>query len=211
MSTFKSYKSDAWEDPEINRRYEADAWTDCEFAKRYISDAWEEVWTAIKWMKVINDTLISGTIAGHITNTSDGQEGWGIWYFDGGDNGGGSATYYVEGDFTNPSISFDYDGFFGYTPGGTYTQAQVGKIDVYTRTTSGTESYTSAVSAVKVPDGYESYSTTLSGNFDRVGFRFTFMNWGSGTDSYGPQYLFNIYNILIDGKRSLPGEDCVHA
>lgn len=62
MSTFKSYKSDAWEDPTINKRYEADAWTDCEFAKRYISDAWEEIWTSMRVMTVASSTLTNGQI-----------------------------------------------------------------------------------------------------------------------------------------------------
>ena len=101
------------------------------------------------------------------------------------------------------TISFDYDGWFGYTPSGNYIQSQVGKLEVYTRSTSGAESYIVTDSTVKVTEGTESYSTTLNGNFNRVGFRFTFQNWNV-QDSYSPQYMFNIYNILIDGKDCLP-------
>lgn len=208
MSTFKSYKNDAWEDPEINRRYEADAWTDCEFAKRYISDAWEEVWTAVKWMKALSDTLPSGVTAGHVKGAPSDKDGWAIWFFE-GDNDSGSATYYLDGEFTNPTISFDYDGFFSFTPNGQLTYASSGKLELYTRTTSGTESYTTAVGSIQVVEGTENYSTTLSGTFDRVGIRFTFTNWTVDA-SMSPQYLLNLWNILIDGKFCLPGDDCVH-
>lgn len=204
---FDKYSNGAWEEPEDTvKRYASGAWEEAESAKRYVSGAWTEVWENIKKMLELNNTLPSGAITGHIADTGNG-EGWAIWYFDGGDNDGGSVTYYLDGDFVNPTISFSYDGWFGYTPNGSYIQAQVGKLDVYTRTTDGTESYPTADNSVKVTEGQKSYSTTLSGTFNRVGFRFTFTNWGSGVDTYEPQYLFNIYNILIDGKECLPTKE----
>lgn len=211
MSTFKIPKNNTRTDPEIVKRYDSasDTWVDCQFAKRYdtASKSWIEIWTAVKWMSQMNNTLKSGTIAGTISDTGHGK-GWAIWYFNGGDNDGGSVTYYLDGNFVNPIISFDYDGWFGYTPGDTYTQTTVGRLDLYTRSTSGAEDYTSALSSIKVVDGTENYSTTLNGTFNRVGYKFTFQNWGSGTDAYSPQYLFNMYNLLIDGKECRPSEDC---
>jgi hypothetical protein len=59
-----------------------------------------------------------------------------------------------------------------------------------------------------VQEGIKSYSTEITGAFDRVGFRFTFQNWQVSADM-SPQYLFNIWNILIDGKESIPADECV--
>ena len=201
---FNKYKNGAWEEPENTvKRYASGAWEECEFANRHKNGAWEAVWEAIQYMTELNNTLPSGAIVGAVTG-SDGK-GWGIWYFD-GNTGSGAVTYYLDGEFTNPSISFDYDGFFCYTPSGSMTYATVGKVDIYTRNTSGTENYTSAVSSINVRDGYESYSGTLNGTYNRVGFRFTFNNWSVGADM-NPQYLFNIYNILINGKDCLPAKE----
>lgn len=191
------------ESPEINGARQSVA-----VVKKYVDGAWQVVWEDIKKMIELSNTLPSGAIVGAVSggSTSD-REGWGIWYFDGGNTGGGSVTYFLEGDFSNPTISFDYDGYFSYIPSGSMVYSTVGKLEVYTRTKSGTENYTTADSAVKVTDGTESYSNTLSGTFDRVGFRFTFQNWGSGTDDMMPQYLFNIWNILIDGSECIPTEN----
>ena len=199
---FDKYSNGAWQEPEDTVRKNVNgAWEECEFARRVISGAWENVWEAIKYMSQQNNTLPSGATVGYVTGGST-DKGWGIWYF-GGDTGSGSVTYYLDGSFVNPSISFDYDGFFVFFPNGNFNYATVGKLELYTRTTSGAESYTSAVNTINVQEGYENYSTTLNGNFNRVGFRFTFQNWNV-QDSYSPQYMFNIYNILIDGKDCLP-------
>lgn len=175
--------------------------------EKCVDGAWKEIWSAVKYMKELANTLPSGVTVGYVTGSASDRQGWAIWYFD-GNTGSGSVTYYLDGEFVNPTVSFDYDGFFAYTPSGTQTYATVGKIDLYTRTTSGAESYTAAVSAVNVTEGQESFSTTLSGTFDRVGIRFTFNNWNVNS-SMSPQYLFNIWNILINGKESIPAEECV--
>jgi len=206
---FDKNSNGAWQEPEDTvRKYELGAWEECEFARRVISGAWENVWEAIRYMSQMNNTLKSGTIVGYVQGTSSGKnDGWGIWYFESGNTGSGSVTYYLDGDFTNPTISFDYDGFFSSLIGGEFRYASVGSLEVYTRTTSGSESYASAVSSINVPDGHQNYSTTLNGTFNRVGFRFKFQNWNVGSDM-SPQYLFNIYNILIDGKDCIPSKEC---
>lgn len=175
--------------------------------EKYVDGAWQEVWCAVKQMLELANTLPSGVIAGKVTGAASDREGWAIWFFD-GDTGGGSVTYYLDGEFNNPTISFDYDGFFSFIPSSDRTYTTVGKIDLYTRGTDGTEKYTAAVGSICVQEGTESYSTEINGTFDRVGFRFTFQNWQVSADKE-PQYMFNIWNILIDGKESIPAEECV--
>ena len=204
---FDKYKNGAWQEPENTvQRNASGAWTECEFARREISGAWENVWEAIQYMSELNYSLPSGSIVGYISSTSADKEGWAIWYFESGDTDGGSVTYYIDGEFTNPSISFDYDGFFGYMNNGTQSYSSVGSLDIYTRSTGGAENYTKTLDTIRVTEGYESYSTTLNGIFNRVGFRFKFQNWNVSTNM-SPQYLFNIYNILIDGKDCIPAKE----
>lgn len=203
---FDKYSNGAWQEPEDTVRKHADgAWQEAESAKRYISGAWTEVWEAIKYMSPMNNTLPSGTIVGAVTGAASDREGWAIWFFE-GDNDGGSVTYYLDGEFVNPTISFDYDGFFSFTPSGSLTYASVGKLEVYTRTTSNAESYSTAVGGIQVVDGEKNYSTTLSGTFNRVGIRFTFNNWNVSADM-NPQYMLNLWNILIDGDKALPSKE----
>ena len=203
---FDKYKDGAWQEPDDTvKRYADGAWQEAESAKRYISGAWTEVWEAIKYMSQMNNTLPSGSIVGAVTGGDSDREGWAIWFFE-GDNDGGSVTYFLDGEFVNPSISFDYDGFFSFTPNGTLTYSSVGKLEVYTRTADGTESYTIADNSVEKVEGVDSFSTTLNGTFNRVGFRFTFTNWNVSADMT-PQYLFNIWNIVIDGKDCLPSKE----
>lgn len=206
---FDKYKDGAWQEPEDTvRRYANGAWDECESAKRYVSGAWEEIWVAMQYMAQLNNTLPSGVIAGYITGASI-DKGWGIWYFESGSTGSGSVTYYLEGDFVSPTISFDYDGFFSYTNGsGEKVYASVGKVDLYERLTDGVEIYTTLLSSIKVTDGYKSYSSGSYNTVNRIGIRFTFSNYGLSS-SLSPQYLFNIYNILIDGKQCLPSSDCI--
>ena len=205
---FNKYANGAWQEAETANRYADGAWQECEVAHRHINGAWEEVWVAIKYMSETNYSLPSGAVVGYSSGDEMGKHGgWSIWYFD-GNTGGGSVTYYLEGEFVNPTISFDYDGFFMYTPGGNMTYASVGKIDLYSRSTSGAENYISAIDSIQVSEGHKSYSTGFNGILDRVGFRFTFQNWNISA-SMNPQYLFNIYNIFIDGKECLPSEECV--
>lgn len=204
----RTYVSNAWEDIEdlpvaVNGARES---ADC--ARIYKNNAWEDVWNSIIDMIQLNNTLPSGAIVGRVQGSASDSDGWAIWYFENGNTGGGSVTYYIEGDFVNPTISFDYDGFFSYMPNGNMQYASVGKLDIYTRDTSAynREVYEPVISGINVQEGEEHFEKTISGSYNRIGFRFTFNNWNVSS-SYGPQYLFNIWNILIDGKECLPSEE----
>lgn len=203
---FNKYANGAWEEPETTSRHADGAWQECEFANRYVSGAWETVWEAIRYMSQQNNTLPSGSIVGYVTGANG--RGWGIWYFESGNTGGGSVTYYLDGEFTNPSISFDYDGFFMSTAsGGIINYATVGKLDICTRDTSGQTLYSNIVSSINIQEGVKNFSGTFNGTYNRVGIRFTFQNWNVSAD-LSPQYMFNIYNILIDGMECLPSKEC---
>lgn len=200
----RTYVKEAWEDiadlqnPNVNGARET-----ADVARIYQNNAWEDVWTSIRWMSQLESTF-SVAEAGYSQSSSHDYT---IWNVTSDYNDGGYATYYLEGDFSNPAVSFDWYGFFYYAVSdGSVHYAPAGSISLYTRTTGGTESYPSAVSNVgSDTDSDEgSFSTTLNGNFDRIGFRIKLRDWGAAD----PFYYISVWNFLIDGDECLPSEDC---
>ena len=108
------YENGAEVEIESAYRFEDGAEQEAEAVYKYKDGAEEAVWEAIQRMSQMNNTLPSGTVAGYLQ--SDTYNGWAIVYF-GGNSGGGSVTYYLEGDFTNPTISFEYVSREGAVPG----------------------------------------------------------------------------------------------
>ena len=202
----RTYNSDAWGDIEDLKTPEVDnARQTAECAKIYQNDAWEEVWAAIKYMSLLECTFTNAE-ADYATSTSHDHMVWAIYSEK---NDGGYATYYLEGDFSNPTVSFDWYAFMYYTVSdGSTHYAAAGDISIYTRTTSGTENYTTAVSQMgsDTTGDSGSYSNRFSGNFDRVGFKIKLRNWGAN-ESY---YDISIWNFLIDGTECIPSEECIY-
>jgi len=161
----------------------------------------------MKWMKELANTLTVAEAAYGFSSSHDYQ----LWSVSGDENDGGVVTYYLEGDFTNPTFSFEYDGWYNYeTASGSDRYVSAGKIDRYLRTKSGTESYYEIVSSVNTVDtDTQSYSSQIQGEYDRVGIRIDLASW-SGADS--GKYLFydiSFWNLRIDGKECLPSADCI--
>ena len=164
----------------------------------------EQVWTAILKMKELVNTFTkaSGSYA-----TGGGYDGdqWCVFSLE---PDGGYATWYLEGEFNNPTISFNWDGvYWGTRSDGVQQYASAGSISIYARRTSGEEVYPSAVGSLGNTYGNDEgeFSTRLTGSYDRIGFTVKFHNWGLNEPV---MYWVDIYNILIDGNLSLPGEDC---
>lgn len=203
--SIKKYVNEAWEDCESMKRYESGAWQDCDSVKKYQDGAWVEIWTAVQFMKQLANTTTADSI-GYVTTSSRKNQGWSIFA---STNQSGYVTYYLEGEFTNPTISCDYDGvYYGTLSSGSQKYASAGTLSLYTRTTSGTASYTTISSTLGNSSGDTegTYSTTLSGSYDRIGYRGKLSNWNLNTPI---MYWIDIWDFMIDGKLCLPGEDCI--
>lgn len=205
---FTTYKNGAEQEAEIVTRYELGAEVEAEGVYTVKNGAEEEVWSAIKWMKELNNTLtVAETQYAH--STQHDYKAWSVAGWDESD--GGTVTYYLEGDFTNPTLSFEYEGWCNYeSTSGADRYASAGKIERYLRTKSGSESYYTIVSSVNTVDtDSQSYSTQLQGEYDRVGIRIDLASWsGTGSGRY-LDYFIDFWNLRIDGKECLPSADCV--
>lgn len=211
---FDKYKDGAWMEPETGvERYADGAWVDCDSAKRYVDGAWSEVWANIKWL-----TLLSSNITTGMCTVSDDGLAIDFWkymdYFEnryfGTISGGGTMVLYLDGEWTNPTISFDYNGGFirCSTPDskGTWYCVSAGKVSLYSRTTGGTVETKEVVSRVgetqsgeSVEEESGSYEGVLEGTFNRLGLSI-YVNGFSG-NYYSACLDLNIRNLLINGRK----------
>lgn len=199
----KRYENNAWVDIDELKRYENGAWVDCESAKKYENGAWVEVWTAVQWLKQLANTTTADAI-NYVTLSNRENVGWSIFATT---PQSGYVTYYLDGLFTNPEVSCEYDGIYYGMVSGTQKYAPAGSISLYTRTTSGTENYTSLGNlGDSSGETFGEYFTTLSGSFNRIGYKIKLNNWQLDAPI---MYWIDIWDFMIDGKLCLPGEDCI--
>lgn len=202
-----AYKNGAEQEAETVTRYANGAEQEAEGVYTVKNGAEEEVWSAIKWLKELNNTL---TVAEcNYFGGSNGYRGWDVGGAD--ENDGGYVTYYLEGDFTNPTLSFEYEGWYNYeSTSGEDRYASAGSIERYLRTKSGSESYYEIVSSVDTSDtDSQSFSTQLQGEYDRVGIRIDLSSWSGGNSGKYLTYFIDFWNLRIDGKECLPSAECV--
>ena len=149
--------------------------------------SWIDVWTSIKIM-----TLLSNTITKGASDISTNKRTLQLYKFmngpsDGTQSGGGTVVVYLQGLWTNPTITFDYEGGFVYrtSQNASTNMVPAGSISLYCRKQgSSSASTTTAVSNVGTINASDfdkgSYSTTLTGTYDLIGLSIT-MNSFSGT------------------------------
>ena len=203
-----TYKNGAEQDAEIVKRYANGAEQDAEGVYTVKNGAEENVWSSIKYMKELSNTLKTAYAMYATASWHDYR----IWSVGGRNkNDGGTVTYYLEGDFTDPTISFIYDGWYNYmTTSGSDRYASAGSIDMYYRTTAGTEQYLGGVSSVNTSSSEEqTYSMQLFGNYNRIGYRIDLASWSGGDSGSYLDYFIDIWNFRIDGKECIPSADCV--
>lgn len=149
--------------------------------------SWTDVWTNIKIM-----TLLSNDITKGFSNLSTDKRTLSLYKASNGVygemEGGGTVIVYLEGVWTNPTITFDWQGAFQYNINGTWYSLDSGDILLYHRVKGATSAGTttaisdmgSAVigSSTKIFAG--SYSGALSGTYDRIGLSI-YMSGFSGT------------------------------
>lgn len=184
----------------INGAYEM-----CEAVCKPVNGAWEEIWNAVKILIESSNTITKGYL-------SIQEEGKKFYYSKSDDiSGTGTITFYVEGDWIDPVISFDYKGYMYRTNAqeSTWYTASAGAISLYSRTTDGKETTKEVVSKVgqtesgslDISDGYPeegSYSGTLDGSFNRIGISIEINGYTSATGYYNACVDMKVFNMLID-------------
>ncbi len=198
---FTKYENGAEVEIEEVNRFESGAEVEADGVYAVKNGAEEQVWTAVIEMKELENTTKVASMGPAVGG--DGREYWAIFATA---NEGGYVTYYIEGDFLNPTISFDWDGcYWGTRSDGVQQYAPAGSIEIYLG--GNTTQYISAVSGLGNIYGsdYGSYSYQAVGPYTRIGFRVNLNNWGLSDPIL---YWIDISNIFINGEECFPGEDC---
>lgn len=207
------FKSGAWQEAEEVQRHEDGAWVDCEAADRYKDGAWQEVWSNVKIMTKKSDNITTGVLQiedegltfSYLKFASewDGKVAGTL-------GGGGTIVLYLDGDWTDPTLSLDWQGGFMYQAqnGAYYIRVSAGDISVYTRSPAGQEATQTIVdtigSTVNGSDGSYTgdeqgqYSGTIRGTFDRIGLSIRIS--GYGENLLGSSSV-KITNLRIDNKK----------
>lgn len=171
--------------------------------------AWTDVWTNIKVM-----TLLSNGITKGASSITDKNRTLSLYKFmngpsDGSQSGGGTVIVYLDGLWTNPAITFDYEGGFTYRTAPdistTPNMVPAGSISLYRRrqgeTSASTVDAVKNVGTINASDFDEgSYSTTLTGTYDRIGLSI-YMNSFSGT-YYDSLMLLTVKNFNIGTQKA---------
>lgn len=167
---------------------------------------WIDVWTNIKIM-----TLLSNGITGGFSNLATDKRSLALYQYQDGTEGsvakGGTVIVYLEGLWTNPTITFDWRGGFTYaTASGTFNSTPSGSISIYHRVSGSSSAGTTiAISDVgKIVSGgvettYGSYSKTLNGTYDRIGLSI-YLSSFSGT-FYNAFMELNVSNFNIGTQK----------
>ena len=205
---FDKYKDGAWMEPEDSvRKNVSGAWEDCDSAKRVIDGAWAEVWANVKYMIEKSNTITKGIL--QIDNEGltfyhykimDSEYGYGS------QSGGGTIVFYLDGEWTNPTISFDWMGGFIHKSTNNWVRISAGSISYYARKKDGTEvtgqlvsTVGSTVTGTSVSDEYGSYSDELTGEFDRLGLSIYISSFGGNYVS--SCMTMQISNLLFNGRK----------
>lgn len=204
-----TYKSGAEQEAEIVTRYESGAEVEAEAVYAFKNGAEEEVWSAIKYLiKKSNDISVGELFVG--------VDGLSLYLYkeqhgsDGSIAGGGTIVFYLDGEWTNPNISFDWMGGMvrSNSSESTWYKMSAGSIGIYTRTTDGTESTKGAVSSVgETESGADidtglsegSYSGTLEGTFNRLGLTIDMRGW-NGT-FYNASVDISVSNLKFNSTK----------
>lgn len=204
---FYKHKDGANMEPEEGvKRYDKTNgyWVEAEAAKRKKDGAWQEVWANIRWL-----TLLSSNVT--VGKCSVEEEGLKLWFsksmayisgkYEGSVSGGGIMELYLDGNWTNPEISFDYSGGFFFVYDGVYHSSSAGEISIYSRTTDGVVTKTEVVPNVgetEVGDAAGTvegrYEGTIEGTFNRLGLSIY-------VAGYNASYTFAYVDLAIQSLR----------
>lgn len=158
--------------------------------------AWIDVWSNMKIMTLLSNSITKGQLYVYTDSFSyHKSQGSGT----GSTAGGGTMIFYVDGEWTNPTITFDFTGGFLYeSPEYVWHVTTAGSISIYHRakgaTTAGTTTALSRMGIDYTGNDFDyesgSASKTLSGTFDRLGLSITAL-------SYNNSYSFASTEISV--------------
>ena len=160
--------------------------------------AWVDVWASLKLMTVLSNTINKGSLYAY----DDGGIQYSKFYQGGTGtiSGTGTLICYLDGEWTNPTITFDYTGGAMYdSSNNTWNMRSAGTISAYHRvkgsTSTGTTTILSSIGTSQTGNdvNYESGSAskTLSGTFDRIGLQLTI-------NSYSTPYSYGSVTVQLD-------------
>ena len=165
----------------------------------YNGTSWVDAWTNIKIM-----TLLSNSITGGFSDLTTDKRRLALYQYQNGIARGGTVIVYLDGLWTNPTITFDWTGGTTYTISGTLYSVPAGNISLYHRTKgSSSAGTTTAVSSVgdaaTGSNGTKSgsYSKTLSGTYDRIGLSIYLSSYAGTFDNPFMQLVVNNFNIGV--------------
>lgn len=214
---FDKYKDGAWQEPEehVSRYDESNGyWVECESAKRYKNDAWTEIWANFKWFSLLSNTIDTG--ACYLNNEGTLIDLYKIMGYQndkmyGTISGDGKMILYLDGEWTNPTISFNYYGGFMYklnpNDGNGWYLVSAGTVSLYSRTKDGVENITQAVTQIGETQGQvgyvtmeeKTYTDILEGTYDRIGLVIA-PNSFSGT-YFNAALEIKLHTVLINGRK----------
>jgi hypothetical protein len=174
----------------------------------YRNGAWVDVWSNIKIMTVLSNNITKGWCA----LSEDKRTIQYHKFMDGANNGsmagGGTIVFYLDGLWTNPTITFTWSGSYMYQLNDLWYVISAGSISLYHRTSGSSNAVTtSAVPQVGTTqagtndpqDASGSYEKTLSGTYDRLGLSI-YVNGFSGT-KYGAYLMLFVSDLMFGGQK----------
>ena len=184
----KTYKSGAWVDIKGVNNAQA--------VRVHNGTSWIDIWTSMKTMTLLSNSITKGMFYAYDNGSM--QYSKSLQYGEGSMTGGGTMVFYLDGEWVNPTITFDYSGNYMYeTSNGNYISSSAGTVAIYHRvkgaSSAGTTQVLSKVGVdMSIDSGVErgSVSKTLSGTYDRLGISFTI-------PTYSNSYSFMVLMLSI--------------
>lgn len=158
---------------------------------------WVDVWNSITYMSLISNSITKGMLS---INSADAIQ---FSKTAGGSMstmaGGGTLVFSAEGEWVNPTITFNYEGGLLYeVSSGTYATTTAGSISLYHRVKGSSSASTTAVVPKVGTDAINNFyldvgtvNKTLSGTYDRLGLSITI-------PAYNGSYTFASLSLSIN-------------
>lgn len=176
----------------------------------YRNNAWVDVWANMKPMIQLSNTITVGDMFvyddGSMQYTKFCTKNNGVTT--GSVAGGGTMIFYLDGEWVNPTITFDWTGGHIYDSGNSvWHTTNTGSISAYHRvkgqTSSGTTTILSTMGITYSGNDFNyqsgSASKTLSGTYDRLGLSITVLSHNTPY-SYASSTV-SLSNIKIGAQR----------
>ena len=164
----------------------------------YNGTAWVDVWANMKLLSLLSNNITKGTL--YVQTDGSMQYAKGMYSYTGSMGGGGTMVFYLDGEWTNPTITFNYEGGMLYEVSNSlYATTSAGSISIYHRTKGATSAGTTTVLA-NLGREYQgddfnfefgSVSETLSGTYDRLGLSITIK-------SFSGSYNFATLSVSVN-------------